>query len=677
MASLSISSRRSRIGATVCALLLAAQLSACGGDNGGSPPSSSNPPPSNNNPPAPATVKLKLTGKVTDEPVPNAVVTATVGGETFTTTADATGAYSLDIEIDEGDVGEFVVLNARGVADQEFVELTSLAGSFQTLAAQAGDDDTLSSAENFSTQITNVSTAEAVLLREANGGAPVTSDAALASLGATLNGQDVLDLAAAIKLVVDHAADYPMPEGATSTLALVSDAAERKQLVADVSAQDPDAFKATQSAIAADPALSQPVNVQSVTDFTAAMLSTDAGFTFNYSNRVSSYHFEEDGTGSVSAGTFDQQMTWTVEGSTIRVTYAQPVETVSYDTESCSGDVRQVEAHYVSDSVTLTLLSDRTVAATETSDVTYADCAALEPREVTTTSARTILRESDFQVIDVDELRGGTQTIYVFDSALNAVVADIADIGADGTGTTRLTNQSFTWTVDSASRVITATFTDGTVAEYRSLRDIDELSSDLFYEIRTAGGAVYSDAGATVFADPEYGFELTADVVPGRFYQFGIGDETAPDDRLKGFRLRFDVGGTGAQEIDYIDLNGEVAVDDESTSPANAFHWTIENDSVVVRRTWDVAAQVDNCVFGNPNCVLYDERRIIPLGADGSRIYWIEQRRTATEGVTDSSPMTILVRFYDYEPLTGAATALATEKKVSVTRTLPPGAQYH
>lgn len=677
MTSLSISSRRSRIGATVCALLLAAQLSACGGDNGGSPPSSSNPPPSNNNPPAPATVKLKLTGKVTDEPVPNAVVTATVGGETFTTTADATGAYSLDIEIDEGDVGEFVVLNARGVADQEFVELTSLAGSFQTLAAQAGDDDTLSSAENFSTQITNVSTAEAVLLREANGGAPVTSDAALASLGATLNGQDVLDLAAAIKLVVDHAADYPMPEGATSTLALVSDAAERKQLVADVSAQDPDAFKATQSAIAADPALSQPVNVQSVTDFTAAMLSTDAGFTFNYSNRVSSYHFEEDGTGSVSAGTFDQQMTWTVEGSTIRVTYAQPVETVSYDTESCSGDVRQVEAHYVSDSVTLTLLSDRTVAATETSDVTYADCAALEPREVTTTSARTILRESDFQVIDVDELRGGTQTIYVFDSALNAVVADIADIGADGTGTTRLTNQSFTWTVDSASRVITATFTDGTVAEYRSLRDIDELSSDLFYEIRTAGGAVYSDAGATVFADPEYGFELTADVVPGRFYQFGIGDETAPDDRLKGFRLRFDVGGTGAQEIDYIDLNGEVAVDDESTSPANAFHWTIENDSVVVRRTWDVAAQVDNCVFGNPNCVLYDERRIIPLGADGSRIYWIEQRRTATEGVTDSSPMTILVRFYDYEPLAGAATALATEKKVSVTRTLPPGAQYH
>lgn len=677
MTSLSISSRRSRIGATVCALLLAAQLSACGGDNGGSPPSSSNPPPSNNNPPAPATVKLKLTGKVTDEPVPNAVVTATVGGETFTTTADATGAYSLDIEIDEGDVGEFVVLNARGVADQEFVELTSLAGSFQTLAAQAGDDDTLSSAENFSTQITNVSTAEAVLLREANGGAPVTSDAALASLGATLNGQDVLDLAAAIKLVVDHAADYPMPEGATSTLALVSDAAERKQLVADVSAQDPDAFKATQSAIAADPALSQPVNVQSVTDFTAAMLSTDAGFTFNYSNRVSSYHFEEDGTGSASAGTFDQQMTWTVEGSTIRVTYAQPVETVSYDTESCSGDVRQVEAHYVSDSVTLTLLSDRTVAATETSDVTYADCAALEPREVTTTSARTILRESDFQVIDVDELRGGTQTIYVFDSALNAVVADIADIGADGTGTTRLTNQSFTWTVDSASRVITATFTDGTVAEYRSLRDIDELSSDLFYEIRTAGGAVYSDAGATVFADPEYGFELTADVVPGRFYQFGIGDETAPDDRLKGFRLRFDVGGTGAQEIDYIDLNGEVAVDDESTSPANAFHWTIENDSVVVRRTWDVAAQVDNCVFGNPNCVLYDERRIIPLGADGSRIYWIEQRRTATEGVTDSSPMTILVRFYDYEPLTGAATALATEKKVSVTRTLPPGAQYH
>ena len=50
------------------------------------------------------------------------------------------------------------------------MEFTSLAGSFQALDAAAGADDTLTSTENFSTQITNVSTAIAVLMQTANGG---------------------------------------------------------------------------------------------------------------------------------------------------------------------------------------------------------------------------------------------------------------------------------------------------------------------------------------------------------------------------------------------------------------------------------------------------------------------------------------------------------------------------
>jgi hypothetical protein len=613
---------------------------------------------------------------VTDAPIPNAVVTATVGTKTFTATADANGVYSLAVEIDEANVGDFVTLNARGAGDQSFVEFTSLAGSFQALAQAAGNDATLSSDENFSTQITNVSTAEAVLLQDANGGQPVESDALLASLGGKLDGQDVLDLAATIKLLVDDSDDYPMPTGATSILALASDADARQQLIDDVSEKDPTAFSAAQKAIAADPSLSHALSAADVKDFTSAMLSTDAGFSFNYTNRAANYTFETDGTGFVSTGSFDAPMTWKIEGSTLHITYVQPVETVSYDTENCvgGGGVRQVQAHYFTQDVTLAFLSERTVATTEASHIIYADCASLAARDVTTTHARTILTEADALPIEIAELRDSTHTIYVFDNATQRVMADVADLKADGTGTTRLTNQSFTWALDDTGHFVTATFNDGTVAEYRSLREIDAVTSDLIYEIRTPGGSVYTDIGASVYADPDYSVDFTAQDVPGRFYQFGIGDETSSDARLKGFRLRFDDDGTGAHEVDYVDTNGNVVTEDETVQPGYALRWTLENGTVVVRRTFDSVTGAKACVYGTANCVLFDERRILPIAADGARIYWVEKRRLDFSGLKANTPSNNLVRFYDYEPLTGAAVQSAAGAPRAVTRSLPPGA---
>jgi hypothetical protein len=55
-------------------------------------------------------------------------------------------------------------------------------------------------------------------------------------------------------------------------------------------------------------------------------------------------------------------------------------------------------------------------------------------------------------------------------------------------------------------------------------------------------------------------------------------------------------------------------------------------------------------VYTEPNCTLYDQRRIIPLAMEGSRVYWIEERQTAFGPISASTPKTRLVRFYDYEP---------------------------
>jgi hypothetical protein len=707
------STRRRRIGA-VCTILLAAQLAACSG-GGDSSPSSSTPPPAGNNPPTnpptnppvdpptnpptnppsdpptnpptnpptdpptdppsdPDTVAVTLTGTVTDAPIANAVVTATVGTETFTATADANGNYSLPIEVTETDAGAFVTLTARGVGAQSYVEFTSLAGSFQSLLSAAGDDATLSSSENFATQITNVSTAEAVFLQQANGGQPITSDGALQTLSSQVNAQDVLDLAAAIKLVVDDPTNYSMPAGETSILELASNPTARQSFINDVYDQDPSAFAAAQLAIAQDPDLAQPVNPTELGSFTTALMSTDAGFTFNYTGRILHFDLNPDGTGFAMSETFDQPFTWEVDGSTLRVTYNTPVETVSYDTEVCNGNPRQVEAHYVSEGVSVTFLNSRTVTITTVSDVTYADCPSLPPRVDTDTVARTVLTPEFLQPIDAAELAGNTQTLYVYDAAQDTVVADVADLNADGTGTTRLLGLDFTWSVDDEiGRLVQVEFSDGSHAEYGVFRDIDNFVSDIYWEVRTPNdGPVYTGAGASVFADPEYAVDVSAEAVPGRYYQFGIGDETSANASLKGFRLRFDADFMGAHEYDLVAENGTVSVDDETVHSYNGFRWAIEGDSIVVRRTWDTVAQVETCEVGAANCMVYDERRIVPLAMDGARIYWVEQRQFNNQtGVTNATPATRLVRFYDYEPLTAPATLGNQKMRLQ----LPPSKQ--
>jgi hypothetical protein len=256
----------------------------------------------------------------------------------------------------------------------------------------------------------------------------------------------------------------------------------------------------------------------------------------------------------------------------------------------------------------------------------------------------------DFEVIDAEELRGATQTIYVYDSAQGKVVADVADLG-DGTGVTRRTGMTFTWALDSTGRIIEATFEDGSTAEYLSFGDVDDVTSDLLYDIKPAGGGRYVDAGASVFVDPEDVLDFTAQDVPGRFYQFGIGDESSPDPLVKGFRLRFNADGRGAQENDYLDSMGNLVTQDETTDHWNGFRWTLEDGDLIMRRTFDSNGGPSNCEFGTPDCVVWDKRHIIPLTSVGMRVYWLEVRAFNSNGISDSTPTTSLVRFYDYEPL--------------------------
>lgn len=639
------------------ALGLGLSLAACGGGGGGDDGGETPPPP------APK-VKLTLRGQVVDSPIAMANVRAVIGGQTFTAVADSNGNYSLAVEVPESAAAGFVALSATGVGAQSFVELTSLAGSLSSLVSRAGGDGVLTAQENFAVQVTNVSTAEAVLLEQANGGA-ITSEAQRQAAATTINGADVLELATALKLAIDSAADYPLPAGQTSTLALARNAAVREQFIADAQAQDPDTFQQTQTSVAQDPAVTPPLATTTPASLLAAVLSTDAGFTFNFADRVRVFDFNGDGSGSYSASRGTTATTWAISGNTIGVTYAEPVETVSFDVEDCGGTVRQVEAHYVSDGVSLNKISDRTLAITTDFHVSYPDCPQLSARDITETSALTLLVNEDFQALTAADVTGAQQTLQLIDPTQGSLASDIATFNANGTGSTRLLGQSFTWSLAADGRGVAVTYGNGASATYRILRELDGVVSDGFFDLRS-GGERLVDAGASISADPSDPITVTAEAVPGRYYQFGVGNEQVSDSGLKGFRLRFDADGTGSQEDDIRDDQGSVVTFDSANTPHYFFRWTVdaEDNAVRVERRF---GQTDGyqCQAAANDCRLFDQREIFPLAVEGDRYYWIERRRVAPAGefVTAETPTTYLSRFYDFEPL-----ATATAKRAAATR---------
>ncbi|OUR61203.1 hypothetical protein A9Q74_10470 [Colwellia sp. 39_35_sub15_T18] len=184
-------------------------------------------------------LSLTLQGIVTDSRIKNANVTVLVGDQTFETMADEQGSYSISIEIDDSYVDEMVMIKALGDSElQPEVEFVSQLASFNTLVEAAGDDNVLDKTDDFSVNVTNVTTADYAL--------------ALQNDGAVDEDKKLL-LSALIKIVVDG--NYELPSGVTSTLDLVDDSATAEAFEIQVNADNPDLITEVTNSIISDPSL--------------------------------------------------------------------------------------------------------------------------------------------------------------------------------------------------------------------------------------------------------------------------------------------------------------------------------------------------------------------------------------------------------------------------------------
>lgn len=290
---------------------------------------------------------LSFTGKIVDSPIPNATVTITIGEDTFTTTADADGNYTLDVFYTDG--AQLVKIEAVGSAEnaQEHVDLTSLMPSLATLQAAAGDDATVQRSEAGGTNVTNVTTASYVLTKEINGGEDPADEETLSSAESSIDGTKVLEIAAVIKVIVDNP-DFELPEGVTSVSALVEDEDAYNDYVAYVESTDPDALEAAADEIVADEELTVASDEFELPSFYVQLPTAQPGF---LARGDSTLFFNSDGTGSYLNGFFglenETAFTWSRdENGYYALAFETPAVYIDYPFVSGETDDPDILAAY-------------------------------------------------------------------------------------------------------------------------------------------------------------------------------------------------------------------------------------------------------------------------------------------------------------------------------------------
>ncbi|OUS71517.1 hypothetical protein B5G52_11260 [Pseudoalteromonas sp. A601] len=263
---------------------------------------------------------VTITGLVTDEPIANAMLEIVVGDESFPTQADASGRYNILLDIDESSSKKLVRVKAKGLdASNPGVEFVSQLSSVEKLLAQAGDDNTLDSTDNFGVNITNVTTAEYALLTR--GGVEPSNEEELDTALLNVDADEKIQLATLIKIVVDNP-DYQLPEGVNSTLELVTDEAVAQKFENEVNEKDPEIIEKTKEEIKQDDDLVTGSKTSLVGDY---IINSP-----RYHNSRA-YHLllNEDGSGTFNSIT-QSELTWESVDGVIKLSFENPVVNNEY-----------------------------------------------------------------------------------------------------------------------------------------------------------------------------------------------------------------------------------------------------------------------------------------------------------------------------------------------------------
>ena len=294
-------------------LAFAAIITGCGG--GGAPAA---PLPLDTSP-APSTSgsELTISGSVSNMDGVVLEISTTIGGKNYVTSSDADGTYELLIDSVSDGADDLVILSAQGYGDESLMEYRSVLGHYQSIVAAAGSDDKLTSAEMFSVNITNLTTAAYGMALVQNGNQIPSTEATIRKLDVQVKAEELLMASAAIKLAVEQ-----MQAGTGS---LMADGMSTLELAKSTVALNSFITAAEQM----DSGLITNAKIDSLNDSLAVNqqreMTEDILFIYEPGIYPSAYELYDNGSGREHSGAETIDFDWTANGNEIIFDYADLV----------------------------------------------------------------------------------------------------------------------------------------------------------------------------------------------------------------------------------------------------------------------------------------------------------------------------------------------------------------
>lgn len=610
-------------------------------------------------------VMLRLSGRVADDPIPGAVVRVLIGGYSFQAVADANGDYVLDIAALTGQ--EFVTVIATGTSPTGApVDFVSLVGEIAGLASAAGADQVLTLDENNQVNVTHLSTAQFVLLAEANGGTPPGDDASLRQLTQNVDIDALVELAATIKLVVDGG--VPLPAGVDSVVELISQPAT---LEAFHAALPPGALEASIAEVAAGTADLTGFAPGRVPSGYATVFPGDTGtirvgiigsslLTFDTAT-MRGIALEDAARLESDAG-----FGWVFDGNDIRMTPDTPTsrtyqagnancpdQPVQITDQAIDTRIRRLQDGAGIDVLEFTDRFQRTQV-----DLNGADACAAPAPSIETATSRMLGFENatgELPYTAAEALGAQMQGHYRPEQYQPGVVSGwgvaVLDFGATaasaGSGTAAIAgvNPAFAWSIGAGRLTYTLQETaDGSARSYEARRlQTDGRNGEGVFTVATlADGRKSVTYGMSARIDGSLVFDPATLAARWRS-GFDISQfEPTPEDDF-GFFVRL----TGAgQTGEYESITYDPATGTSSTLLFAPFAWGVEGGAMHAR-----SHNIPFCTLGVGNCRLNRHRIWVPLSRDGDRIYVLERLLFRTGPAPDPVLVSERANFYDVTPL--------------------------
>ncbi len=273
------------------------------------------------------TAEFALEGTVRDAPLAGASVVATVGGTAQpAVTAGTDGGYRIVVRT--ADPAAFVSVQATGAGAQASVVLATLLGDARDAAVAAG-------AAGAATDVTHLSTAQAVLTEQALGHAPNSSADITAAQG-KVSATQLVELATAVKLVADNG--VALPAGSADTLALLRSPSALAAFMQAQATQDAQRLTDARSAVQGDAALAVKPALPAAGGATTLLLVQGEGGGAPAALRLT---LHADGSGLAETDSGERDSHWVLTGNDLVVTYDTPFVTRVWPTKRASARPRR------------------------------------------------------------------------------------------------------------------------------------------------------------------------------------------------------------------------------------------------------------------------------------------------------------------------------------------------